>query len=180
MLTCPTLPLLRETANDSLPAQRPSTGASYGAGRGLVVTGPAGHAAERLHLPGARDLSSDLHGEPAVLQSPGEHSAGGPDDALQLPLPGRPGQPGVPGAPPRVSYRRSVELVLASAREYFNSSTALTDNCMTLARSCLQLISDCPPDIQEELDLINALSQLEEFGVKILPLQVRLREDRLS
>ncbi|XP_035278775.1 neuroblastoma-amplified sequence [Anguilla anguilla] len=83
-------------------------------------------------------------------------------------------------AHPRVSYRRSVELVLASAREYFNSSTALTDNCMTLARSCLQLISDCPPDIQEELDLINALSQLEEFGVKILPLQVRLREDRLS
>ncbi|KAJ8270630.1 hypothetical protein GJAV_G00117350 [Gymnothorax javanicus] len=80
----------------------------------------------------------------------------------------------------RVSYSKSVELVLASAREYFNSSTSLTDNCMTLARSCLQLISDCPPDIQEELDLISALSQLEEFGVNILPLQVRLRTDRLT
>ncbi|KAJ8275215.1 hypothetical protein COCON_G00098400 [Conger conger] len=81
---------------------------------------------------------------------------------------------------PKVSYSRSVELVLASAREYFDSSTSLTDNCMCLARSCLQLISDCPPDIQEELDLISALSQLEDFGVKILPLQVRLRRDRLS
>ncbi|KAJ8355654.1 hypothetical protein SKAU_G00184480 [Synaphobranchus kaupii] len=120
-----------------------------------LLQDPPGHAAERLHLPGARHLPSDLHGEPAVLESSGEHSAGGSDDA-------------------------SVELVLASAREYFNSSTSLTDDCMILARSCLQLISDCPTEIQEELDLINALSQLEEFGVKILPLQVRLRTDRLT
>ena len=34
----------------------------------------------------------------------------------------------------RVSYDRSVELVLAAAREYFNSSTALKDPCMDLAR----------------------------------------------
>lgn len=40
-----------------------------------------------------------------------------------------------------------------------------------LLRSCLQLIVDCPSDIQEELDLIRALGYLEEFGVKILPLQ---------
>ncbi|XP_066532404.1 NBAS subunit of NRZ tethering complex [Hoplias malabaricus] len=83
-------------------------------------------------------------------------------------------------AMPRVAYSRSVELVLASAREYFNSSATLTDPCINLARSCLQLISDCPPPIQEELDLISALSQLEHFGVKVLPLQVRLCEDRLS
>lgn len=38
-------------------------------------------------------------------------------------------------------------------------------------RSCLQLITDCPSLIQEELDLISALSRLEQFGVKILPLQ---------
>ncbi|XP_066561749.1 NBAS subunit of NRZ tethering complex [Amia ocellicauda] len=80
----------------------------------------------------------------------------------------------------KVSYTKSIELVLAAAREYFNSSTSLTDNCMHLARCCLQLISDCPPIIQEELDLISALSQLEEFEVKILPLQVRLRSDRLT
>ncbi|XP_028253229.1 NBAS subunit of NRZ tethering complex [Parambassis ranga] len=80
----------------------------------------------------------------------------------------------------KVAYDNSVELVLAAAREYFNSSTALTDPCMSLARTCLQLITDCPPSIQEELDLINALSQLEDFNVNILPLQVRLRSDRLS
>ncbi|XP_036438220.1 neuroblastoma-amplified sequence isoform X2 [Colossoma macropomum] len=83
-------------------------------------------------------------------------------------------------ATPRVAYTRSVELVLASAREYFNSSATLTDPCINLARSCLQLITDCPPPIQEELDLISALSRLEHFGVKVLPLQVRLRDDRLS
>uniref|UniRef100_A0A671NLZ3 Neuroblastoma-amplified sequence N-terminal domain-containing protein n=1 Tax=Sinocyclocheilus anshuiensis TaxID=1608454 RepID=A0A671NLZ3_9TELE len=80
----------------------------------------------------------------------------------------------------RVSYSRSVELVLAAAREYFNSSATLSDPCMNLARSCLLLITDCPSLVQEELDLISALSRLEQFGVKVLPLQVRLRTDRLS
>ncbi|XP_046872419.1 neuroblastoma-amplified sequence isoform X2 [Hypomesus transpacificus] len=80
----------------------------------------------------------------------------------------------------RVAYHRSVELVLAAAREYFNSSTTLTDPCMDLARACLQLIPDCPAEIQEELDLISALCLLEELNVNILPLQVRLRTNRLS
>ncbi|XP_041419496.1 neuroblastoma-amplified sequence isoform X4 [Xenopus laevis] len=80
----------------------------------------------------------------------------------------------------KVSFEKSVELVLAASREYFNSSATLTDNCMDLARSCLQLISDCPNTIQEELDLIRSLGYLEEFGVKILPLQVRLCSNRLS
>ncbi|MEQ2222444.1 hypothetical protein ILYODFUR_026524, partial [Ilyodon furcidens] len=71
----------------------------------------------------------------------------------------------------KLAYESSVELVLAAAREYFNSSTSLTDPCMELARACLQLITDCPPAIQEELDLISALSQLEDFSVCILPLQ---------
>ncbi|KAG9494612.1 hypothetical protein GDO78_002120 [Eleutherodactylus coqui] len=79
-----------------------------------------------------------------------------------------------------VCYQKSVELVLAASREYFNSSATLTDNCMDLARSCLQLITDCPDSVQEELDLIRSLGYLEEFGVKILPLQVRLCSDRLS
>uniref|UniRef100_A0A8C0HG56 NBAS subunit of NRZ tethering complex n=1 Tax=Chelonoidis abingdonii TaxID=106734 RepID=A0A8C0HG56_CHEAB len=80
----------------------------------------------------------------------------------------------------RVSYEKSIKLVLAASREYFNSSTSLTDSCMDLARCCLQLIVDCPSAIQEELDLIRALSYLEEFGLTILPLQVRLCSDRLS
>uniref|UniRef100_U3FS09 Neuroblastoma-amplified sequence n=1 Tax=Callithrix jacchus TaxID=9483 RepID=U3FS09_CALJA len=80
----------------------------------------------------------------------------------------------------RVSYEKSIDLVLAASREYFNSSTNLTDSCMDLARCCLQLITDRPPAIQEELDLIEAVGCLEEFGVKILPLQVRLCPDRIS
>ncbi|KAL0620506.1 Neuroblastoma-amplified sequence [Plecturocebus cupreus] len=80
----------------------------------------------------------------------------------------------------RVSYEKSIDLVLAASREYFNSSTNLTDSCMDLARCCLQLITDRPPAIQEELDLIQAVGCLEEFGVKILPLQVRLCPDRIS
>ncbi|XP_032209160.1 neuroblastoma-amplified sequence isoform X3 [Mustela erminea] len=80
----------------------------------------------------------------------------------------------------RVGYERSIDLVLAASREYFNSSTSLTDSCMDLARCCLQLITDRPAAIQEELDLIQALGCLEEFGVKILPLQVRLCSDRIS
>ncbi|CAG09076.1 unnamed protein product, partial [Tetraodon nigroviridis] len=80
----------------------------------------------------------------------------------------------------KVAYGKSVELVLAAAREYFNSSTTLKDSCMGLARACLQLITDCPQAVQDELDLISALSQLEDFNVSILPLQVRLCSDRLS
>ncbi|XP_019512177.1 PREDICTED: neuroblastoma-amplified sequence [Hipposideros armiger] len=80
----------------------------------------------------------------------------------------------------RVSYEKSIDLVLAASREYFNSSTSLMDSCMDLARCCLQLITDRPTAIQEELDLIHSLGCLEEFGVKILPLQVRLCSDRVS
>ncbi|XP_060709523.1 NBAS subunit of NRZ tethering complex isoform X1 [Hemiscyllium ocellatum] len=79
----------------------------------------------------------------------------------------------------KVNYEKSIELVLTAAREYFNSSATLTDNCMDLARCCLQLITDCPPVIQEELDLISALNVMEEFNMKILPMQVRMCSDRL-
>ncbi|XP_055491305.1 NBAS subunit of NRZ tethering complex [Leucoraja erinacea] len=81
---------------------------------------------------------------------------------------------------PKVNYEKSANLVLAAAREYFDSSATLTDKSMDLARCCLLLISDCSAVIQEELDLISALSLLEEFNVKILPMQVRLCSDRLK
>lgn len=38
-------------------------------------------------------------------------------------------------------------------------------------RSCLNLIQDNPEKIQEEQDLIASLALLDEFGVKMLPLQ---------
>ncbi|XP_074650577.1 NBAS subunit of NRZ tethering complex-like [Tubulanus polymorphus] len=80
----------------------------------------------------------------------------------------------------KVSYTKAVQLVISAAREYFNSSTNLVDPCMELARSCLTLIHDCHPEIIEELDLISALAVLDDCGLKILPLQVRLCKDRLQ
>lgn len=47
----------------------------------------------------------------------------------------------------------------------------LLKNYLISLRCCLQLITDRPAVIEEELDLIQALGCLEEFGVKILPLQ---------
>ncbi|XP_012940751.1 neuroblastoma-amplified sequence [Aplysia californica] len=80
----------------------------------------------------------------------------------------------------KVTYSRAVELTLSAAREYFDSSANLNDPCMDLARSCLNLILDAPQPIQAELDLIASLALLEEFGVAILPLQVRLSTNRLE
>ncbi|BFY98427.1 hypothetical protein BsWGS_01467 [Bradybaena similaris] len=80
----------------------------------------------------------------------------------------------------KVPYSRAVELVLCSAKEYFDSSANLNDPCMDLARSCLNLILDSPQPIQEELDLIASLALLDEFGVPVLPLQVRLSKNRLE
>uniref|UniRef100_UPI0035900FC5 NBAS subunit of NRZ tethering complex-like n=1 Tax=Myxine glutinosa TaxID=7769 RepID=UPI0035900FC5 len=79
-----------------------------------------------------------------------------------------------------VPYKRSLQLVLQAAREYFNSASSHKDENLELARECLNLIKDHPPAIQEEQDLNLALSLLSEFHVKALPLQVRLCEDRLQ
>ncbi|GFN79688.1 neuroblastoma-amplified sequence-like [Plakobranchus ocellatus] len=95
------------------------------------------------------------------------------------PKPSRSSQRGAAGVD-KVPYARAVELALSAAREYFDSSANLSDPCMDLARSCLNLILDAPPAIQEELDLIASLALLNEFGVAVLPLQVRLSKDRLE
>lgn len=80
----------------------------------------------------------------------------------------------------KLDYARAVKLVLAAAREYFNSSETPSDPCMNLARECLHLIEDTPPPIEEELDLISSLPLLQEFSINILPLKVRLCENRLE
>ncbi|XP_076658373.1 NBAS subunit of NRZ tethering complex isoform X1 [Halictus rubicundus] len=80
----------------------------------------------------------------------------------------------------KVSYEKAVNLILEASREYFNSSNSLTDANMELARACLHLIADDNPQIKEEYDLINSLQILNEFNISILPLQVRLMQDRLK
>ncbi|KAK1127326.1 hypothetical protein K0M31_003870 [Melipona bicolor] len=80
----------------------------------------------------------------------------------------------------KVSYEKTVNLILDASKEYFNSSKSLTDSNMELARACLHLIVDHNVQIKEEYDLINSLQILNEFDIDILPLQVRLMQDRLQ
>ncbi|KZC12834.1 PREDICTED: neuroblastoma-amplified sequence-like [Dufourea novaeangliae] len=80
----------------------------------------------------------------------------------------------------KVSYEKAVNLILEASKEYFNSSKSLTDSNMELAKACLHLIVDDNAQIKEEYDLINSLQILNEFNVHILPLQVRLMQDRLK
>ncbi|KAF4531252.1 hypothetical protein B566_EDAN019269, partial [Ephemera danica] len=81
--------------------------------------------------------------------------------------------------PQKIRYEVTVRLVLTASREYFDSADNFTGSGMELAKSCLLLISDDNPEIKEELDLIAALRLLGEFGVRMLPIQVRLCSDKL-
>ncbi|XP_022807104.1 neuroblastoma-amplified sequence-like isoform X1 [Stylophora pistillata] len=89
-------------------------------------------------------------------------------------------EPTNPVTGPRIKCSRGIELVLEASKEYFNSSADLTDKAMDLARDCLNLIEDRSAALQEEFDLIAALALLDDFGITILPLQVRLCEDKLT
>lgn len=80
----------------------------------------------------------------------------------------------------KVSYEKTVNLILDASKEYFNSSKSLIDFNMELAKTCLHLIEDDNAQIKEEYDLINSLQILNEFNINILPLQVRLMQDRLQ
>ncbi|GIY81302.1 neuroblastoma-amplified sequence [Caerostris extrusa] len=80
----------------------------------------------------------------------------------------------------KLPYSKSVALVLTASQEYFNSASDSSDPCMSLAKSCLKLIEDVPASIEEEFDLISSVSLLKEFSVDILPLQVRLYENRMA
>ncbi|KAI8481341.1 hypothetical protein Bbelb_409050 [Branchiostoma belcheri] len=81
---------------------------------------------------------------------------------------------------PKVSHEQTVALVLKAGQEYFNSASKSTDVSLDLARKCFQLIEDVPTTIQQELDLLQAVQLLDDFHVDILPLQVRLCEDKLT
>ncbi|XP_064390924.1 NBAS subunit of NRZ tethering complex-like isoform X2 [Halichondria panicea] len=80
----------------------------------------------------------------------------------------------------RLSYEVSCELVLNATREYFNSAASLMDEDMDLARCCLDLFSSPTAAVQTEWNLIASMGLLDDFGVNILPLQVRLTENKLD
>ncbi|CAG9580984.1 unnamed protein product [Danaus chrysippus] len=88
---------------------------------------------------------------------------------------------GARGSPRRqVGPARTVQLVMDAAKEYFNSASSLTDPALELAKCCLLLIEDSNKDIEQELDLIAALPLLSAFNLTLLPIQVRLCEDRMK
>ncbi|CAB3379605.1 Hypothetical predicted protein [Cloeon dipterum] len=80
----------------------------------------------------------------------------------------------------KIRYDTSVALILKASREYFDSSESLSDSSMDYAKSCLLLITDENDEIKEELDLIASLQILKDFGVSILPIQVRLTPNKLK
>ncbi|KAK4329181.1 hypothetical protein Pmani_000411 [Petrolisthes manimaculis] len=80
----------------------------------------------------------------------------------------------------QLPYTQAVQMVVSAATHYFNSSENHTDQAMDLARQCLRLIECDNEDIKREKDLITALQILPDFGILLLPLQVRLCEDRLG
>ncbi|XP_026284757.1 NBAS subunit of NRZ tethering complex isoform X1 [Frankliniella occidentalis] len=79
----------------------------------------------------------------------------------------------------QIAKEKCVDLVLSAAREYMDSAGTLTDPSMELARACLYLLPTEDLDIQEERNLLSAFQLLHDFGMRILPIQVRLYPDRL-
>ncbi|XP_014228300.1 neuroblastoma-amplified sequence-like [Trichogramma pretiosum] len=80
----------------------------------------------------------------------------------------------------KVSYERAIQLILQASNDYFNNSQSLMDPEIDLARECLQLISFNEKTIKEEYDLLESLQILHEFNVDILPIQVRMTQDKLK
>ncbi|XP_077293014.1 NBAS subunit of NRZ tethering complex-like [Arctopsyche grandis] len=73
----------------------------------------------------------------------------------------------------RVPFVKSIELVLKSAKEYFNSASNLNDRSLDFSWACLQLIKEENSDIQYEKNLILALKIINDFELSILPVKVR-------
>ncbi|KAI9034303.1 secretory pathway protein Sec39-domain-containing protein [Hyaloraphidium curvatum] len=79
------------------------------------------------------------------------------------------------------------ELVLAAASEFFDNAESgeRTEGGLKMAEDCLEIIPQTPR-IRKELDLILATDELFRYkvwlkeGLDILPIQVRLCEDRLD
>lgn len=77
-----------------------------------------------------------------------------------------------------LSYEDSLSFVLEAGRKYINASTNINDDNLTLARICLKLIKEKSDEIQAEINLILAMHVLHEFSVKLVPLGIRMFENK--
>ncbi|XP_019858990.1 PREDICTED: neuroblastoma-amplified sequence-like [Amphimedon queenslandica] len=77
-------------------------------------------------------------------------------------------------------YQLSLDVAVKAAQEYFNSAAGPRDPEIELARLCLSLIKEESPSILLERNLIQSLELLEEFNIVMLPIKVRLCENKLD
>ena len=71
-------------------------------------------------------------------------------------------------------------LVLAAAREYFDSASSSHDASLERASDCLRVLPQASASVATEQRLLDGVRQLYAYGCTLLPLQVRLHQDRLQ
>ena len=95
----------------------------------------------------------------------------------------------------RLTSFKSVDIVVNSAMEYFNSAATCDDGAMTLAKQCLRLFNEASAaslsaaaaasspnssveKIVKEKRLVDGVTLLASFGIEELPLKIRMCQDR--
>ena len=71
-------------------------------------------------------------------------------------------------------------LVLAAAREYFDSASSVADPSLERVSECLLVLPHASAEVVIEQRLLEGVRTLASFGCELLPLQVRLHSDRLQ
>jgi hypothetical protein len=81
-----------------------------------------------------------------------------------------------------LSFDDSLDVIVSAAQEYFNSATGPKDEEIELAKLSLSLVKDfpLPPQVISEKNLVYSLDILAEFNINILPIHVRLCEDKID
>ena len=69
-------------------------------------------------------------------------------------------------------------LVLSAAREYFNAASSMTDPSLDCVAECLRVLPQESAAVDTELRLLEGVRVLASYGCTLLPLQVRLHQDR--
>lgn len=71
----------------------------------------------------------------------------------------------------RLPEAESAQLVLTAASEYTNAATKPSDNEITLAKKCLQLLGNSNKGAVSEMNLIRAFEVLSGLGLEMIPLK---------
>ncbi|CAG0925285.1 unnamed protein product, partial [Notodromas monacha] len=81
----------------------------------------------------------------------------------------------------KLTYAESVKLCLEASREYLDACASATGPNVALAAECLALVGPgSSPEVARDMKLIESLPVLSQYGVKLLPVQIRLKPDKLD